>query len=83
MRGGDCGAAGVGIQYLVPALLCYCGRKQVAAALGSRAVAQGSLHRSVFAHPGWIVLVCVWSVACVGFVTFNYIYEHAGHHHHH
>ena len=64
--------AGVGIQYVIPALLCYYGRKKAAAELGT--LAGLNPHEAWFKSTKWIVFVLCWSVACVGLVTFNHVY---------
>jgi hypothetical protein len=57
-------------------MLCYFGRKKVAAVLGSGANALNP-HRSWFGHRAWIYVVGSWAVLCVFLVTFNYIYDSA------
>eukprot|EP00045_Choanoeca_perplexa_P012749 m.141042 g.141042 ORF g.141042 m.141042 type:complete len:490 (+) comp16122_c0_seq1:176-1645(+) len=61
--------AGVGIQYVIPALLCYCARAKVNRELG----AEPNLHRSWFSHPYWIWFVLLWSGLCITLVTVNHI----------
>ena len=63
--------AGAGIQYVIPTCLVLMARRKVTELeqrLGSR-----QLHRSWFSHKWWILLVLVWSVMCVSFVTVNHI----------
>ena len=75
--------AGVGIQYITPALLCYYGRKQIAefadVHLNPHRYVRLSIEEtrpkmvyassSICKTTGWIVLVCAWSVIALGLVT--------------
>ncbi|EGD76595.1 hypothetical protein PTSG_07712 [Salpingoeca rosetta] len=62
--------AGVGIQYVIPALLCYFARQKARRVFET----YDNPHASFFSHKGWILFVVVWSVVCIGVVTFNHIY---------
>lgn len=61
--------AGVGVQYVVPAMLVWCGRHKLFARIGH----YNNHHRSVFSGKVWIVIVCVWAVASWIMVTVNNI----------
>ncbi|NXN13825.1 TM104 protein, partial [Indicator maculatus] len=62
--------AGNGIQYLIPAFLAYCSRKDTELAFGSEAL---NKHRSPFHHSFWIVFVLIWGFSCFVFVTANIV----------
>ncbi|XP_076440935.1 transmembrane protein 104-like [Babylonia areolata] len=63
--------AGTGIQYVIPAVLVLMARRQVVD-LQAR-VGGEQLHRSPFAHNGWVYVVLGWAALCVTFVTANHI----------
>jgi len=63
--------AGAGVQYVVPALLAYYARKALVQEFGSNTVHNS--FASPFKHVAFIVLVLIWAVACIGFVTYNHI----------
>ena len=63
--------AGAGIQYLIPVFLVYYGRKRTERTMGKRWVAHQ--HMSPFKHRIWLVLILVWAVLCIGFVTVDHI----------
>eukprot|EP01137_Pigoraptor_chileana_P016571 Opistho-2@5947 len=58
---------GLGVQFIVPASLVYCARKRMKRDLGK----YENTHMSPFQHVGWFYLLAVWSVACIGFVTYH------------
>ena len=60
--------AGAGIQYVVPALLVYCARKQV-----DSLFAEPNIHASPFKGKAWVFFVCIWALVCIVFVTINHI----------
>merc|ERR1712223_1759199 len=62
--------AGAGIQYVVPALLAYSGRKATVKAIG---VGVKNHHQSWFQSTIWIVLVNLWALGCIVLVTWNHI----------
>ncbi|XP_022095546.1 transmembrane protein 104-like isoform X2 [Acanthaster planci] len=62
--------AGAGIQYVIPAFLVYCGRKKTEKLFGQN---WNNKHRSPFKHKAWVVIVLLWAVLCIGFVTANHI----------
>lgn len=62
--------AGAGIQYVIPALLVYCARKQVDSLFVER-----NIHSSPFMGKFWIVFVCAWAFVSIIFVTVNHIVE--------
>ena len=62
--------AGAGIQYIVPAALVYYSRQNMKMTLGSGIE---NTHKSPFHHTAWVVIVLVWAVACIAFVTSNHI----------
>ena len=63
--------AGAGVQYVVPALLAFYARRALVQEFGSNAV--DNSFASPFKHVAFIVLVLLWAVACIGFVTYNHI----------
>lgn len=67
------GFAGVGIQYVVPAMLCYCGRNAAREVLPI----EDNPHASWFRHRYWIYGVCGWSLVSVVLVAFNLIYSNS------
>ncbi|XP_045212425.2 transmembrane protein 104-like isoform X2 [Mercenaria mercenaria] len=60
--------AGAGIQYVIPAVLVFCARKQT-----SMLFSEKNIHVSPFKGKFWIVFVCIWAVVCMAFVTVNHI----------
>ncbi|NWY24580.1 TM104 protein, partial [Pheucticus melanocephalus] len=62
--------AGNGIQYLIPAFLAYCSRKDTQLVFGSGTV---NKHLSPFRHSFWIVFVLIWGFSCFIFVTANIV----------
>ena len=62
--------AGAGIQYVIPAFLVYCSRKQV-----DSLFAEPNIHSSPFRSIFWIFFVGIWAFVCIGFVTVNHIVE--------
>ena len=60
----------LGIQYVVPALLAYSGRKATVKAIG---VGVKNHHQSWFQSTIWIVLVNLWALGCIVLVTWNHI----------
>ncbi|XP_030389732.1 transmembrane protein 104 isoform X5 [Gopherus evgoodei] len=62
--------AGNGIQYIIPAFLAYCSRKDSQLVFGSGTV---NNHLSPFRHIFWIWFVLLWSLFCFVFVTANII----------
>ncbi|XP_041364868.1 transmembrane protein 104-like isoform X2 [Gigantopelta aegis] len=59
--------AGVGIQYVIPTLLVYYARKN------ENIDHSRNRMKSPFLHGFWIILIILWSVFCLGFVTVNHI----------
>lgn len=59
--------AGAGIQYVIPAMLVYCARKQTYLLNGE------NMHTSPFKGTLWVVFVCVWAALCIILVTVNHI----------
>ncbi|KAL3876713.1 hypothetical protein ACJMK2_034515, partial [Sinanodonta woodiana] len=59
--------AGAAIQYIIPATLVYFARKKAAE------FDEGNIHSSMFRSRVWIILVIVWAILCIGFVTVNHI----------
>ena len=64
--------AGVGIQYVIPALACHYGRQTAAEVIGANSV-NTNRHRSKFSSPVWVYITLAWSLICVGLVTYNHI----------
>ena len=61
--------AGAGVQYVIPATLVYCGRKQLTELTGC----YENQHRSLFGRRLWIMFVIGWAFVCIAFVTANHI----------
>jgi hypothetical protein len=66
--------AGASIQYIFPALLVYFSRKKIFNTCPTL-VSTDNKMISPFSHRIWILLVLVWSVICILFVTTNHIIE--------
>ncbi|XP_078510601.1 transmembrane protein 104 [Lissotriton helveticus] len=62
--------AGNGIQYIIPAFLVYCSRKDMKLIFSDRVV---NKHQSPFRHTFWVWFVLVWALSCLIFVTANII----------
>ncbi|XP_044309619.1 transmembrane protein 104 isoform X1 [Varanus komodoensis] len=62
--------AGNGIQYIIPAFLAYCSRKDTQLVFGSGTL---NKHLSPFRHTFWIWFVLLWGMFCFLFVTANII----------
>ena len=62
--------AGAGIQYVIPAFLVWCSRRQVFDTFEHNIKNE---HTSPFRHHAWVVLTLVWAIACVILVTVNHI----------
>ncbi|KAJ8317924.1 hypothetical protein KUTeg_003015 [Tegillarca granosa] len=52
--------AGTGIQYIIPALLVYFGRKNIKSVVDD--VDSKNKYSSPFSHTFWVVFVCLWAV---------------------
>lgn len=61
--------AGAGIQYVIPALLVYCARKQTSMLFPEAK----RKHASPFKGQFWVIFVCIWAAVCIAFVTVNHI----------
>ncbi|XP_076073311.1 transmembrane protein 104-like isoform X1 [Mytilus galloprovincialis] len=61
--------AGAGIQYVIPAILVYCARKEVTN------FSPGHVNplKSPFKHVAWVIFVLIWACICIIFVTVNHI----------
>ncbi|XP_044528295.1 transmembrane protein 104 [Gracilinanus agilis] len=62
--------AGNGIQYVIPAFLVYCSRKDTKLVFGYGTV---NKHQSPFRSTFWVGFVLVWAFSCFLFVTANII----------
>lgn len=63
--------AGVGIQYVIPALACHLGRKTAIREFGEKRVAN-NVYRSSFGTMS-VYVILFWSVFCIGLVTYNHV----------
>eukprot|EP00794_Sanderia_malayensis_P008874 gene8874-9824_t len=63
--------AGALIQYVVPVMLVFCGRRVARRHFG----VYTNKHRSVFRQRSWIFIVLAWTVACIALVTSNYLIQ--------
>jgi len=63
--------AGSLIQYVVPAMLVYYGRRKAKELFGIYTNA----HRSMFRQPIWIMFVIVWTILCLILVTTKYMLD--------
>lgn len=61
--------AGAVVQYVVPAMLVFCGRRKMIDLFG----VYENKHRSIFSHAFWVWFVLAWYVICLVFVTYNKI----------
>ncbi len=66
--------AGASIQYIFPALLVYFSRKKIFNTCPTLVSTDNKLI-SPFSHRIWILLVLVWFVICILFVTINHIID--------
>lgn len=57
--------AGVGVQYIIPTMLVYCGRRKVLNVLGYSENGYGS----PFKHGFWVLTILAWTFVCVVVVT--------------
>lgn len=62
--------AGNGIQYVIPAFLVFCSRKDNALVYGPE---PGNKHLSPFRQVGWVWFVLCWALICFIYVTANII----------
>lgn len=62
--------AGTGIQYIIPIALVWHARRVCRSRIGQGIINE---HRSPFQSVGWLIFVLVWSVACVVFVSVNFL----------
>ena len=63
--------AGAIIQYVIPVMLVFYGRRAIRAKLGSY---QNS-NQSPFRNQAWVYIIFVWYVVCLVFVTVNKFYK--------
>ncbi|XP_066934726.1 transmembrane protein 104-like [Clytia hemisphaerica] len=63
--------AGAVIQYVVPVMLVFYGRRSVLAKLGNYI----NKNRSPFRSQGWVYLIVTWYFVCTVFVTVNKFYK--------
>ena len=62
--------AGVGIQYVIPTLLCLYARKRAVAVFGR---GYRNTHASYFRHVYSMYALLAWAAGCVVLVTVNHI----------
>ena len=65
--------AGVGVQYVIPALMAWNARKLLAKEFPDPDRPIRNSFSSPFQHLFFVIFVLVWAVACVAFVTYNHI----------
>ena len=63
--------AGSVIQYVVPVMLVYCGRKRARAVFGS----YSNVHRSMFRQRSWVFFVIAWTLLCIVIVTIKHFLD--------
>ena len=63
--------AGSLIQYVIPVMLVFCGRKKAKSLFGIYV----NKHRSIFRHRWWIFFVIAWTILCISLVTANHILD--------
>lgn len=63
--------AGVGVQYVIPAMLVWCARHKM-----KNVVYYNNPHQSVFGSDKWVCIVCFWAIASWIMVTVNNIVSH-------
>uniref|UniRef100_H2Z3V4 Amino acid transporter transmembrane domain-containing protein n=1 Tax=Ciona savignyi TaxID=51511 RepID=H2Z3V4_CIOSA len=64
--------AGAGVQYVIPAFLVMIARREATRYHGI-AVVNKNRHRSPFSRRLWVLVVIVWAIVCLIFVTVNHI----------
>lgn len=64
--------AGVGIQYVIPAALVLASRRNLPAELALK----NNPYASPFRHTAWALLVILWALVCMSFVTVHIINKH-------
>jgi len=74
--------AGLGIMFVMPALLVLFSRRKIAKLERDLGMTLKNPHKSFFAHTAWVVAILVISIACVGLVTFNHIWDAVQKHRH-
>ena len=67
--------AGAGIQYIIPCSLVFLARKKLIQFEKEQNLNLKNPLQSYFKHPGFIVVILVWSVLAVGLVTANFVIE--------
>lgn len=60
--------AGAIIQYVIPVMLVFYGRRTIRAEIGG---SYTNSHQSPFRHIGWMYVIIAWYVVCLVFVTVN------------
>ncbi|XP_041473627.1 transmembrane protein 104-like isoform X1 [Lytechinus variegatus] len=65
--------AGAAIQYLIPVFLVYYARKKTERTMGKRWVLHQ--HMSLFRHKIWLILIIIWAIFCLVFVTVDHVLE--------
>lgn len=64
--------AGVGVQYIVPALLVFYARRTLAAS-SARSAPPRNAFASPFRHGAYVAGVLLWAAASIAFVTYDHI----------
>lgn len=59
------------IQYVIPVMLVFCGRKKAKSFFGIYV----NKHRSIFRQRSWIFFVIVWTILCISLVTAKHILD--------
>uniref|UniRef100_H2Z3V5 Amino acid transporter transmembrane domain-containing protein n=1 Tax=Ciona savignyi TaxID=51511 RepID=H2Z3V5_CIOSA len=70
--------AGAGVQYVIPAFLVMIARREATRYHGI-AVVNKNRHRSPFSRRLWVLVVIVWAIVCLIFVTVNHIMSLVAH----
>jgi len=67
--------AGAGVQYVIPATLVLMARKHGAVLYGDSAIKENQ-YKSPFFKRIWIIILLLWTVVCITFLTVNHILSH-------
>lgn len=64
--------AGAGVQYVVPALLVYYSRKELAKEFAENSGPIPNAFASPFKHVAFVIFTLIWAATSICFVTYNH-----------
>lgn len=67
--------AGAGVQYVIPSMLVLTARR-MGSEIYSESAVKNNIYKSPFYKKYWIVLMIVWTIVCLSFVTVNHVLTH-------